>query len=226
MGTRTKTLLTRTRLIAQGILLMAGCALIAGTSVGAQATEPRGLAFRSSSQATGRFVIADFDGDHKPDFATVNADQTFIHLTNYSIHFELSKGLDAEIGLTAPSGGLQLTTRDVNGDDSLDLVVRTVFNSNLVAVFLNDGHGSFTLARRELFPSVENEPRSRLSPEALHRAERALSLPSRNGFGDRVETEPSDRVKTIAEPCQIEKQTWFRGFLGHSLSGRAPPEQS
>lgn len=210
---------TRTPPIALSLLLIAVCNVIAGMNVDARASEPRGLAFRSS------FVIADFDGDHKPDFATVNIDQTFIRLTNYSIHFELGKGLEAEIGLTAPSGGLQLTTRDVNGDDSLDLVVRTAFDSNLVAVLLNDGHGRFTLARRDLFPNVEYEPNSRLNPEAPHRVERALSLPSRNSFGDRMDCEPSDRVRTFAEPCQTETETWFGCFSGHSLSGRAPPEQ-
>ena len=219
-------MLKRTRLKAQTILLAVGCLLIAGTSLVARASEPQGSSFGSQGQSLGHFVIADFDGDQKPDFATVDIDQTFIHLTNYSIHLQLSQGLESEIGLTAPSGGLQLIPRDVNGDDSLDLVVRTVFDSNLVAVLLNDGHGRFTLAKPELFPSAQNEPSSRFGPEVQHRVERALLPPSRNSFGDRVKFELSGRVRTIAEPFQVEKELWFRDFFGHSESGRAPPKRS
>ncbi len=177
-------------------------------------------------RALGHFVIADFDGDHKPDFATVNIDQSFIHETNYSIHFELSQGLELQIGLTAPSGGLQLITRDVNGDDILDLVVRTAFDSNLVAVLLNDGHGRFTLAKPEVFRTVTNEPSQHLRPEVLHQAERAVVLPSRNSFGDRVQPLSSERIGLSAERIPCEEGFLSRGPQAHSEYGRAPPERS
>ena len=190
-------MVAQTRLIAQTILFLALCAFLPFTGMAAGASEPQGKLFESHDQTQGHFVIADFDGDHNPDFATVHIDQTFIHLTNYSIHLELSQGLESEIGLTAPSGGLQLITRDVNGDDSLDLVVRTAFSSNLVAVFLNDGHGKFTLAEPEFARSAQNEPVNRLNPSVPHRLERVLLLPSRSSLGDLAETEFSRRVRTI-----------------------------
>ena len=78
--------------------------------------------------------------------------QSHLHLTDYSIRLRLSRGFESAIGITAPSGGLQLSSRDVNGDNILDVVVRTALDSNLVAVLINDGNGNFSLAKPELFP--------------------------------------------------------------------------
>jgi hypothetical protein len=203
------------------------CLLMAGMGIVAAASEPEAMAFGGGGQALGgRFVIADFDGDRKPDFATVNVDRTFIHLSNYSIHLQLSQGYDSAIGLTAPSGGLQLISRDVNGDDVLDLVVRTTLDSNLVAVLLNDGHGKFTLAKPGQFPWIENEPSSQFSSEVRHLSERMLALPSRNSFGDEAEPEFVGRLRPIAERLRTEKKQEFYSFVGHSDSGRAPPIRS
>ena len=192
----------------------------------AYASEPQITASGGGGQLLGHFLIADFDGDHKPDFATVNVDRTFIHLTNYSIHLQLSQGYDSAIGLTAPSGGLQLISRDVNGDDILDLVVRTAFDSNLVAVLLNDGHGNFTLAKPELFPGFENEPSSHFNAELRHPAERILLLPSRSSFGNRTESGLTERVRILAESLRARKKQPSYNFVEYAQSGRAPPEPS
>lgn len=99
-------------------------------------------------------AIADFDGDQRPDLATVSVEQTNLQSTDYSIRFRFSAAPGSSIALTALAGGLDLSPRDVNGDSMLDLVVSTALDSKIVAVLVNDGHGNFSLARPEAFPKV------------------------------------------------------------------------
>ncbi len=99
-------------------------------------------------------AIADFDGDQRPDLATVSVEQTNLHSTDYSIRFRFSATAGTSIALTASSGGLDLSPRDVNGDSMLDLVVSTALDSKVVALLVNDGHGNFSLAWPEAFPKV------------------------------------------------------------------------
>ena len=109
-----------------------------------------------------RFAIADFDGDQKPDLATVQVERDAAIGTRYCIRLQLSTGEESAIGITGPQGGLELVARDVNGDDVSDLVVTTAVGSHFVAVLINDGHGKFTLARPGAFPSIESDEGIRL----------------------------------------------------------------
>jgi hypothetical protein len=108
------------------------------------------------------FAIADFDGDQKPDLATVQVERDAAGGTRYSIRLQLSAGEESAIRITGPQGGLELVARDVNGDDVIDLVVTTAMGSHFVAVLINDGHGKFTLAKAGAFPSIESDQGVRL----------------------------------------------------------------
>src|SRR6266851_4448472 len=91
----------------------------------------------SSLQVTSQFAIADFDGDRRPDLATVQVGQGCSWHTHYWIAFQLSGGSRQTLGITAPTGGLQITSRDVNGDNFLDVIVTTAWTNRPVAVLLN-----------------------------------------------------------------------------------------
>lgn len=211
-----------TRLVIRVLVVV--CLLGVGKSVAVAAATPGSTPFGNDAQALGHFVIADFDGDQIPDFATVYVDQSYIKVTEYSIHLQLSHGPDSSIGLVAPSGGLRLFSRDVNGDDILDVVVRTALDSNLVAVLINDGHGKFTVAKPEMFPELQSEPGTRFSSETSRPVERILLLPSRGFGGDLRGSEITERVKTVGEALRREKTQDFSNFFCHSKFGRSPPE--
>lgn len=102
-------------------------------------------------------VIADFDGDERPDMATVSVARVDSQGTAYFIRFRFSQAPGSDFGLTARGGGLDLSQRDVNGDSILDLVVSTALDSKMVAVLLNDGHGRFSLASPAAFPALITE---------------------------------------------------------------------
>jgi hypothetical protein len=96
--------------------------------------------------AAANFTIADFDGDAQPDVATVQPGSVVASQTKYWIHFALSAGDERSMAVFAPTGGLQISSRDVNGDSFLDVVVSTRLANQPVAVLLNDGRGNFRLA--------------------------------------------------------------------------------
>lgn len=108
----------------------------------------------SSPQVTSQFAIADFDGDRRPDLATVQVGQNSSLDTQYWIAFQLSSGPRQTLGITAPNGGLHIASRDVNGDDFLDVVVTTAWTNRPVTVLLNDGRGNFTRFDPSAFPSA------------------------------------------------------------------------
>jgi hypothetical protein len=109
----------------------------------------------SSAGFNSTFAIADFDGDRKPDLATVEVQKGNSSSTSqYSIRLQLTAGAVQVFGVIAPAGGLQIVARDVNGDDALDVLVSTAWQHQQVAVLLNDGHGKFTLADAGAFPAA------------------------------------------------------------------------
>jgi hypothetical protein len=100
------------------------------------------------------FDIEDFDGDSRPDIATVVEGRSGAAGNHYRIKFQLSSGGSQNIDLTAPVGGLDLSSRDVNGDDYLDVVVTTARTNRPVAVLLNNGAGTFTASDPSAFPGA------------------------------------------------------------------------
>jgi hypothetical protein len=102
---------------------------------------------RTLDLANPGFAIADFDGDRQPDLATVEMERGAPSgHARYSIRLRLTSGDSQVLGVTAPAGGLRIVARDVNGDNALDLLVSTAWQHQQIAIFLNDGHGNFTLA--------------------------------------------------------------------------------
>jgi len=130
----------------------------------------------TSTQVTSQFAIADFDGDSRPDLATVQAGVSSSWDTHYWIAFQLSSGPRQTLGITAPNGGLHITSRDVNGDDFLDVVVTTAWTNRPVAVLLNDGQGKFRASSPSAFPGAFT-PSEKSWPALLMRL-RTLPRPS------------------------------------------------
>lgn len=129
------------------VLGAAGWANAANTAPPQAAGSPAG--FNST------FAIADFDGDRKPDLATVEVQKgSSSGNSRYSIRLQLTAGAAQVFGVIAPVGGLQIVLRDVNGDDALDVLVSTAWQHEQVAVLLNDGHGKFILADPGAFPAA------------------------------------------------------------------------
>jgi hypothetical protein len=113
----------------------------------------RAVATELPARVVTHFTIADFDGDNRPDLASVRVGQIGSDTTRYWIAFHLSSGAGQTVGLTAPTGGLQIASRDVNGDSFPDVIVTTAGTNKPVAILLNDGFGNFTASDASEFQS-------------------------------------------------------------------------
>ena len=133
------------------LLLILGC--IGGPAAGAEARNAAAAQVSSGPQ----LAISDFDGDLHPDLASVQAGATASGSTDYWIQLQLSAAGRQSIRLVAPAGGLLIEARDVNGDNAVDLILATSFRQP-VAIFLNDGHGSFSRMPPSAFPGAFNKP--------------------------------------------------------------------
>jgi hypothetical protein len=128
-------------------------------------------------------TIGDFDGDQRPDFVTADSGQRGASHTVYQIAIELSSGVRSTLDIAAPEGGLQLTSRDVNGDDQLDVVVTTAWTQRPVAVLLNDGQGNFKQLSPEQFPGAFPDSNSSIVSTSSEIRDSLAALPSRYDAG-------------------------------------------
>jgi hypothetical protein len=222
-STASRTGLRRTRPLLWNLGFLAALLVLPGLLQAKETPVRRAETVVRQNLTAARFIIADFDGDQKPDLATVNVDRPNGRATNYSIHLQFSLAPELIIGITAPVGGLQIVSRDVNGDLTRDLVVRTSLESNLVAVFLNDGHGKFTRAQTGAFPGLEKESDS----ESVSAQQRSLDqkslLPQRFNSGEIIALLVTARLQIAAEPLARCEGARFHSYLLQTSFGRSPP---
>jgi len=168
------------------------------------------------------FAIADFDGDHVPDIATVETGQSDSFRSDYWIQLRLTTAGRQSIRLVAPAGGLLIEARDVNGDHAIDIVLSTAWLRQPVAILLNDGHGGFSRVGPEVFPGAFAQSTND-SVSALDQEQDAASvLPQPRGT---VCPEAASAVCLLANADAVppaRAKLLSNAFLS-SHSGRAPP---
>lgn len=181
------------------------------------------LAKNPIAQGATHFAIADFDGDLRPDTATIRVAQDSSQAAEYFLELHLSSGSRPAIGILGPAGGLQITPQDVNGDKIADLVITSPFDAHFVAILLNDGKGNFKQVETSDYPGVGKRPGSRLFS---HDDSAAFQLtlgekPSTDGQG--AGSSPWERLiendSRLGRPATIA----LRSFPVLARAGRAPP---
>jgi hypothetical protein len=176
----------------------------------------------ASAGAGSHFAIADFDGDRRLDFASVQAGASSSGTANYSIQLRLTTAGRQSIQLLAPAGGLSIEARDVNGDSAIDLVLTTAWFRHPVAIFLNNGHGGFSRAEPAGFPGAFSASKTNwLSTTKL--ATDAVGVPTQSGPSICAEERDSPHERS-PEGFVPSASAGFpvNSFL-ISRAGRAPP---
>jgi hypothetical protein len=170
------------------------------------------------------FTIADFDGDLRPDLASIQTGQSDFSGTDYWIQFQLTTVGRQSIQIVAPIGGLQIAARDVNGDHAVDLVLSTAWFKQPVAILLNDGHGSFKQVGPAAFPEAFSEPETEWA-SGSYQVTDAVGVPPQSGARIFLETRglPYPRAQAGFVPFS-NSGLRFSPFL-ISYLGRAPPSQ-
>lgn len=192
---------------------------------------PRGFAQTRDSQSgfsaapAPQFAIADFDGDHKPDLATVEVAGVDSLFERYSIHIHFSSGLRESVAVSAAFGGLQIIPRDVNGDFATDLIVRSALMHQPVAVLLNDGHGNFTAESPAAFLSAVAETAAHWRPYTSQACEAAPFTSTQPPVRDFPQGLFGSPLRQAQRPSP---DFWALSYsqVCLSFSGRAPPISS
>jgi len=169
-----------------------------------------------------QFAVADFDGDHRPDLVGVQTAQGNVARTKYWIQLQLSAAGQQTISLFAPSGGLQIAARDVNGDQIPDLILTTTWLGQPVAIFINDGHGTFTRVEPSAFPDAFRESQTRWN-SSTDRATDAVGVPPPSRAGVCIAVARSPHAGSNAGAPSPSRQDFFSRLFLISQLGRAPP---
>jgi hypothetical protein len=191
------------------------------------ATAPQAYAENPPAASLGpglSFAIADFDCDRLPDFASVQARQNRGGSSDYSIQIYLSEVGRQSIPINGPVGGLLIEARDVDGDHSIDLVVSTAVRRQPVAIFLNDGHGTFSRAAVAAFPRAFRECESNLVP-GPNPATDALGISPQPGAGICPDESDSGIDRSPARLILVLSAGFPLDSFLTSHSGRAPPSE-
>jgi hypothetical protein len=170
------------------------------------------------------FAIADFDGDLDPDFASIQTGQNRPGSSDYTIQIYLSQLGRQTIPLVAPVGGLLIEARDVDGDHTIDLVVSTAWHSQPVAIFLNDGHGSFSRVQVGAFPAAFSEWHTNLL-SASNPATDALGISPQPRAGICSKENDSGFRRLPASLLLASTAGFPRDPFQTSSAGRAPPPE-
>jgi len=171
-----------------------------------------------------QFAIADLDGDLRPDLASIQAEPNSSGSTNYWIQLQLSATGRQSIRVVAPAGGLRIETRDVNGDNAIDLVLAEAWFDRPIAVFLNNGHGGFSRAEPTAFPAAFRQSETNWS-SAANLATDTAGVPPQSGAGVREAKNNLVRERALARWIPPSAAGFAVSSFLSCHPGRAPPSE-
>lgn len=215
----------------QALCLAAGLVALVST-VWASQGEPGGVLDPSAYLRSnlpfvfrGSAGVGDFDGDRHADFAVAQPQGMINGAYRYRVEVLLSAqpATAFEIDWGTPSG-LHISTRDVDGDLDLDLVITSEFGRQPVGVWINDGNGRFTPGQMQKYPASiwQETDRAYDTPETPVRPLPAFVVPASGGTA-----EPARFVlPTLADtktPLVVARDGHTRKALNSSGLLRAPP---
>jgi hypothetical protein len=193
-------------------------------SAGAHATKVAGMQNGTtlSSGPDLTIAIADFDGDRGLDLASVQTAGSASGSSTYWIQFQFSTAGQESVQLVAPPGGLAIEARDVNGDQTVDLIFTTAWLRQPVAILLNDGHGRFSRVEPAAFPAAFDQSRTNWVSGTRLRAD-FLALPPQSRIGmDHANKNPLHQGSQAGRIVLPTPEVQVAQVLCCS-AGRAPP---
>lgn len=168
------------------------------------------------------FAFADFDGDSYPDVVTVQPELQTSSQTDYLLRLRLTTYGRRFIRLAGPNGGLKVQARDVNGDNTVDLVVATAGRNQPVAILLNDGYGNFSKVDPSAFPQAFKKSDKDWIVSAAPEADAVLLL-SESSAGELPLERDSERLNRSSEYIGSDESSSVPNRPGVLRAGRAPP---
>ena len=178
-----------------------------------------------SSWYRSSFAIADFDGDGRPNLATVQPTWNSSSLSIYRVQVQMGDGGLQSTDFVGPTGGIRIAARDVNGDAIPDLIVSSPWREEPVGVLLNDGRGAFSPVDPTSFPGAFSRSKNTVDGNLTYHKD-TVAIPSQPPVGEFSESKyllhPRPAACSIPVACSVA----FLSALLVSLPERAPPTPS
>ena len=167
--------------------------------------------------AQSAWVIADFDGDQKPDLVTLGG---ALQSTP-----GIRAGLfdDGALALSSRFAGRRLLARDLDGDSDRDLILESE-SSVAIAVWINDGTGHFAPGRLEDYQVQQGTENSQTFDSSPRASRSELTDESPHGYGGGTPASFGRRPVRSHHPRMAEHAA--RAAFLHSLRTRGPPARS
>jgi hypothetical protein len=118
------------------------CAGVSSLGLAAPGPATHDLLRELNSSSSG-WALGDFDGDRHIDLVTAGPGRPDGRGYAHNVRFELSASPQISFTLRSRSATVQITAKDIDGDQDRDLVFLEPGSSEPIAIWLNDGSGHF-----------------------------------------------------------------------------------
>lgn len=98
-------------------------------------------------------AVLDLNGDGVVDLAVADR-LSFTDSGDYEVHVALTGGTAETLRVRSPLRVLRLIAVDIDDDHDVDLVLTPILDGRIVSVWLNDGHGHFSLTSNRALPAA------------------------------------------------------------------------
>jgi len=167
-------------------------------------------------------VIADFNRDGKPDLAVADHIARRTSRYAYRLEFSISGQTPRDVTFESSHEAVTISVADVDRDNDLDIIVGTPFSREIVAIWLNDGHGHFTAGDVRQLPATV-EP-----VESLDSADRPIHVAASEWTPRRADEPLPETIRLplvhTASRFAFRRASLFRSaFPSSRTNPRAPP---
>lgn len=199
--------------------------LLSALAVSGLAISAHDLPSALDSPTVSGWVLADLNGDQKADLATARSGRHDANGYAQEVSVTLGAFQQTSFRFLSPGATVELSSRDVDGDQDRDLVILEPVSRKPIGVWINDGAGLFHEGNLADFRGLLSHGRSsssllsphpRLALLAISEERVQLALPSISVSGT------DGLIELLAPRSELPRQE----LLQSDFRPRAPPARS
>jgi hypothetical protein len=175
--------------------------------------------------AVSGWVLSDLNGDRTADLATARSGRHEARGYAQEVKITLGISQDTSFRFFSPGAKIELSSRDVDGDQDRDLVILEPLSREPIGVWINDGAGLFHEGNLADFQALLGQGRSSsgLLPPRQHLPLAGISEERIQLAAPTISTTAADRILELLAPrSELPRQELFQS----DFRPRAPPARS
>jgi hypothetical protein len=191
-----------------------------GSGLGFAAPQVHDLSHALDSRRVSGWVLADFDGDLRPDLATGRSAQRDAQGYAQEVRINLGAFKESSFTFHSRAAKVDFLAWDIDGDDDGDIVIVETLSRRPVGVWINDGAGSFAEGDLAKFKPLGRFSLSHFRDEPERRTRQTIAQQRTVAAQPFTLVVNPDRVPNPFVPLSLEV---LRKTHGIGLRTRAPP---